>query len=183
VIWTRRLPSSKIPARQRSAIPSRASDVETRKDQAFPSRLLRLQSSVMALFRRYDSEQLVRATSDLTARVQRLETEHAALRARLEGERQLRIVTAHIAAAAQAAVVVGAAVERFAQGMRASLPLGRAGGLARARTAWRYFDGTFMPESEKEAAYFGDYERYAVGGRIRARTARRHPDGTFAPSN
>ena len=46
----------------------------------------------MALFRRYDSEQLARATSDLSARVQRLETQHVALRARLEGERQLRLL-------------------------------------------------------------------------------------------
>lgn len=133
----------------------------------------------MTLFRRYDSEQLVRATSDLTARVQRLELEHAALRARLEGERQLRILAAHIASAAQAAPVIGAAIERFAQAMRAPLPRGRTGGLARARTAWRYFDGTFMPESEKEAAYAEEYERYAKGGRGRAAAAQRAADGTF----
>lgn len=48
----------------------------------------------MALFCRYHREQLVRATSDLSARVQRLETEHAALRARLEGDRQLQVLTA-----------------------------------------------------------------------------------------
>ena len=151
--------------------------------QAFPSRLPRLQSSVMALFRRYDSQQLVRATSDLTARVQRLETEHAALRARLEGERQLRIMTAHIVAAAQAATAIGFAIERFAEAMRSPLPprpRGRAGGLARAKSAWRYFDGTFMPESEKQTAYVEEYERYAVGGRARANRATRNPDGTFA---
>jgi hypothetical protein len=134
----------------------------------------------MALFRRHDSEQSVRATSDLTARVQRLETEQAALRARLEGERQLRLFTMHIAAAAQAAPVIGAAIERFAQAMRVQLPRGHAGGLARAQTAWRYFDGTFMPESEKESAYFEEYERHAAGGRARARSARRLSDGTFA---
>jgi hypothetical protein len=155
------------------------------KAQGFPSHLPRLQSSVMALFRRYDSEQLVRATSDLSARVQRLELEHAALRARLEGESQLRIVTAQIAAAAQAAPAIGAAIERFAEAMRAPLPLvprGRAGGLARAKSAWRYFDGTFRPESEKDAAYLEEYERYAAGGRARAFRAHRHPDGTFASS-
>jgi hypothetical protein len=154
----------------------------TGKTQAFPSRLPRLQSSVMALFRRNDSQQLVRATSDLTARVQRLEIEHAALCARLEGERQLRILTAQIAAAAQAAPAIGAAIERFAEAMRAPLPLvprGRAGGLARAKSAWRYFDGTFMPESEKESAYLEEYERYAAGGRARARSASRFSDGTF----
>jgi hypothetical protein len=136
----------------------------------------------MRLFRRYDSEQLMRATSDLTARVQRLETEHDALRARLEGERQLRVSIAHIATAAQTALVVGAAVERFAEAMRAPLPRlprGRAGGLERAKGAWRYFDGTFMPEAGKREFYLQEYERYAAGGRARARTAHRHSDGTF----
>jgi len=173
------LPSSKILARQRSASFLVPAMWKTGKTQAFPNRPPRLQSSVMALFRRYDSEQLVRATSDLTMRVQRLEVEHAALRARLEGERQLRILTAHIASAAQAAPVIGAAIERFAQAMRAPLPRGRTGGLARARTAWRYFDGTFMPESEKDATYLEEYERYAAGGRKRAASAARHSDGTF----
>ena len=155
----------------------------TGKTEAFPSHLPRLQSSVMALFRRHDNEQLVRATSDLSARVQRLELEHAALRVRLEGERQLRILTAHIASAAQVAPVIEAAIERFAQAMRAPLPRGRTGGLARARTAWRYFDGTFMPESEKEAAYAEEYERYAKGGRARAASASRSGLGSFLPSD
>lgn len=53
---------------------------------------------------------------------------------------------------------------------------------ARASTAWRYFDGTFMPKSEKEAAGFEEYERYAAGGRARAATAARYEDSTFAPS-
>jgi hypothetical protein len=68
----------------------------------------------------------------------------------------------------------------------APLPRGRAGGLARARTAWRYLDGTFMPEAERAVAIeeleLADYERYAAGGRARARTARRSEDGTFARS-
>jgi hypothetical protein len=131
-------------------------------------------------FRRDAIRQLEDATSTLRARVQRLEQEHALLHARLEGERQLRLLTAHIAAAAQAAPVIGAAIDRFAQAVRVPLPRGRAGGLSRAKTAWRYFDGTFMPESEKEAAYFEVYERYAAGGRARARKARREADGTFA---
>ena len=78
------------------------------------------------------------------------------------------------------AAMIGGAIARFAEAMRATLPRGRAGGLARARTAWRYFDGTFMPESEKGAAYLEEYERYAIGGRTRASHARRNPDGTFA---
>jgi hypothetical protein len=71
------------------------------------------------------------------------------------------------------------AVERGFRAMLAPLPLGSAGGLARARTAWRYLDGTFMPESEKEAAYLEEYERYGKGGRARSATAMRASDGTF----
>ena len=70
--------------------------------------------------------------------------------------------------------------------MAAPLPRGKAGGIARARTAWRYLDGTFMPEAERAAAIeefeLADYERYAAGGRARARTAQRVPDGTFLSS-
>jgi hypothetical protein len=55
----------------------------------------------------------------------------------------------------------------------------RAGGLARARIAWRYFDGTFMPESVKDEARISEYERYATGGRARAARAKRATDGTF----
>lgn len=77
--------------------------------------------------------------------------------------------------------VIGDAVEKFAQAMRAPVPRGRAGGLARARSAWRYFDGTFVPESEKLEAYRLEYERYASGGRARAASAYRLADGTFGP--
>jgi hypothetical protein len=48
---------------------------------------------------------------------------------------------------------------------------GRAGGLARARQAWRSLDETFMPESAKQEAYVREYERYAASGRARASTA------------
>jgi len=74
-----------------------------KETQAFPNRRPRLQFSVMALFRRYDSEQFVRATGDLSARVQRLETEHARSRARLQGERRLLASITHIAAAPRTA--------------------------------------------------------------------------------
>lgn len=63
--------------------------------------------------------------------------------------------------------------------MRAPIPRGRAGGIGRARTAWRYFDGTFMPESAKDEALREEYERFAAGGRARAARARRALDGTF----
>lgn len=140
----------------------------------------------MAWFHRHDRQLLERVTSDLSARLQRLEEEQAALRARLEGDRQLRILTAHIAAAAQAAPAIGFAIERFAEAMRAPLPLqprGHAGGLARAQAAWRYSDGTFMPEAERRAAIeefeLAEYERYAAGGRARAASAIRNEEGKF----
>jgi hypothetical protein len=119
------------------------------------------------------------ATSDLLQRIQRLEGEHAELRARLEGERQLRILAAQIVGAAQIAPIIGDAIERFAQAMRAPNPRGRAGGLARARSAWRYFDGTFMPESAKLEARIAEYDRDAAGGRARTARAVRATDGTF----
>lgn len=120
------------------------------------------------------------ATSDLLERIQRLESEHAELRSRVEAERQLRILVAEIVGAAQVTPAIGEAIECFARAMRAPLPRGRAGGLARSRQAWRHFDGTFMPESAKFDALLADYERYAAGGRSRARTASRRADGTFA---
>ena len=122
---------------------------------------------------------LDRTTSDLLERVQQLEREQAELRARLEGEHQLRILSAQIVGAAQIAPLIGEAVEQFAQAMRAPSPRGRAGGVARARSAWRYFDSTFMAESEKLEGHRLEYERYAAGGRARAATAQRLTDGTF----
>jgi hypothetical protein len=131
------------------------------------------------LLNRSDRRASDHATSELLEPIQRLEREHAELRARLDGERQLRTLAAQIVGAAQIASVVGEAIESFAKAMRAPSPRGRAGGLSRARSAWRYFDGTFMPESEKFEAYRLDYERYAGGGRARALNAKRARDGTF----
>jgi hypothetical protein len=74
------------------------------------------------------------------------------------------------------------AAEAVAMGLRAmAAPLrrGKAGGLARARTAWRFLDGTFMPESKKLEACLEAYERQAAGGRARAATAQRSTDGRF----
>jgi len=122
------------------------------------------------------------ATTDLLKRIQRLEREHAEIRAELEGERRVRILAAQIVGAAQMAPVIGDAIERFAQAMRAPNPRGRAGGLARSRRAWRYVDGTFMPESAKTDAQIAEYERYAAGGRARAALASRSIDGTFLPA-
>jgi hypothetical protein len=133
----------------------------------------------MLLLNRRMAKHLVDTTSALLSRVQRLEEEQVELRAQLQGGRQLRLLTAHIASAAQSTEIVGDALEQFAQAMRSPLPRGRAGGLARAGRAWRYFDGTFMPESEKDAAYLEQYERYAAGGRARAALARRDASGRF----
>jgi hypothetical protein len=130
---------------------------------------------------RTDADELRRTTSELLERIQHLESEQSELRAKLEGDRQLRFLIANIMRAALVAPTIGAAVERFAQAMRARLRRGRAGGLARARTAWRYLDGTFMPESAKLEGCLAEYERYAAGGRRRAATADRSSDGKFLP--
>jgi len=135
----------------------------------------------MLLTSRRIRQQLEALTSDLQERLQRLEEEQAELRSQFEGGRQLQILAASIASAAEAAPKIGYAFEKFAMAMRTPLPRGRAGGLARASKAWRYIDGTFMPESNKDEAYRLDYERYAAGGRSRAAFARRGLDGTFLP--
>ena len=76
------------------------------------------------------------------------------------------------------------AIEKGLRGMVAPLPRGKAGGIVRARSAWRYSDGTFMSEDERQTAVEGfalaEYERYAAGGRARAKTATRNSDGSFA---
>jgi len=134
----------------------------------------------MLLRRRHAKPSSDPLTSDIVDRAQRLDREQAELRARPEGERQLRFLAAQIVGAAQVAPVIGGAMEKFAQTMRAPAPRGDAGGLACARSAWRYIDGTFVPESEKYQAYREEYERYAIGGRARAASARRNRDGTFS---
>jgi len=87
--------------------------------------------------------------------------------------------------AAEAAI--GQAIENFARALHRPAPVrGRAGGLPRAREAWRCADGTFMADCDKEAVIaeheIEEYERYAAGGRARAAGAVRRTDGTFAPS-
>lgn len=78
---------------------------------------------------------------------------------------------------------ISEALEKGVRAMAAPLPRGKAGGLARARSAWRYPDGTYIPESEREAAIeqweLAEYERYARGGRRRAAIAQRAANGTF----
>ncbi len=133
----------------------------------------------MLFRRRSDLKKMNARTSEIMERIQRLEAEHFALRAEIGGERHLRFLTAQIVGAAADASIIGSPVQKFAQAMRAPLPRGRAGGMARASSAGRYFDGTFMPPSEKREAYRLDYERFARGGRVRATLGLRGPDGRF----
>jgi len=133
----------------------------------------------MWLSHRDDRWKSEHAPTELLESIQRLEREQAQLRARLEGDRQLRFLAVQIVGAAHVAPVIGSAVEKFAQAMRAPLPRGGAGGLARARTAWRFLDGTFMPASFKFEARLAEYQRYAAGGRARAAKATRASDSTF----
>jgi len=130
-------------------------------------------------------------TSTLNERIQRLSAELAELRARvpLDDPSLVARLAAHVS---RFQAKADRELDRFLFAIRsaaetaASLRVeqdrrGRAGGLARARTAWRYLDGTFMPESEKQEVYRIEYERYAAGGRARAAQAGRAPDGTFLP--
>jgi hypothetical protein len=116
--------------------------------------------------------------ADVTDRLQQVEEECARIR--------FGRMASAISEAAELAMRQGLpAALAIAKGLRAvvaNLPPGKAGGLARARQAWRYSDGTFMPESEKFAAYREEYERHAAGGRARAKVAARATDGTFLPN-
>src|SRR5208337_4210863 len=100
--------------------------------------------------------------------------------------RQFSIFLHELHAAAQLAAQRGSeAACALEAGLRASVaPLarGKAGGLARAQTAWRYADGTFASDSVKREAYLAERERFAAGGRARAARAVRRRDGTFAPA-
>jgi hypothetical protein len=156
-----------------------SSDFDNLKNVSFAITYLSVQSSMSLLFRKRAAQQLIDITSALLERVQRLEVDQADLRAHVGGKHHMRFLTTEIAAAAQIALSIGASTEAVANSLRTPIPRGRAGGLARARKAWRRSDGTFMPESEKYEAYRKEYERYAAGGRARAGGAIRGPDGTF----
>lgn len=133
--------------------------------------------------------ELLSQLSELRERLQRLESESAALRERLAGEAALRAFSTQIVMAAQLASAVGLAIEAFAGAMRVPLIRGRAGGLARARQALlfneRWLNGHFMAHQEREQMddeiARAEYMRYAAGGLARAATAVRASDGTFLP--
>jgi hypothetical protein len=117
--------------------------------------------------------------STILSRLQRLECE--LMNAKLDSFFYQLDIAIHLTL--REGVDAAVAVEKGLRGIAAPLPRGKAGGIARARNAWRYLDGTFMPESEREAALeeseLAEYERYAKGGRRRAATALRAADGTF----
>ena len=74
------------------------------------------------------------------------------------------------------------AARAIAQGLQAAmvpLPRGVAGGLARAKYAWRYDDGTWMSYDDEQRIMLEQHERMSRGGRARAKGAKRAPDGTF----
>jgi hypothetical protein len=62
-------------------------------------------------------QQLEILTSDLRERLQRLEDDQTQLRARFDGERHLRILTASISSETQIAPIIGKAFEDFALAM------------------------------------------------------------------
>jgi len=156
---------------------------------------------------RSNTRALREITSALREQVQRLTTELAELRAqaltrddpdaiaalaarvdeaRLRSQRKLDHLLAGICDAGEAALLLGAALENFAANLRVSGKRGRAGGIARARFAWRYSDGAFMPNEEAERLLeefeLEEYEHHAAGGRARASRARRAADGSFLPA-
>lgn len=124
-------------------------------------------------------QQLARELDELRTnmhvRVQQVEEECARIRL----QRMLREVHKATHLAIRLSLPAARAIEAALRATAAPLPRGKAGGLARARTAWRYTDGTLMPEEEKIEAYREEYERHAAGGRSRASRAPRALDGTF----
>ncbi len=123
------------------------------------------------------AHELIQLRGEMRVRVQQVEEE----RARIRLQRMLREVNKAVHLAIRLGVPAAHAIETALRAAAAPLPCGKAGGLARARWAWRYSDGTFMPESEKIESYRQEYERHAAGGRARATRARRASDGTFLP--
>jgi hypothetical protein len=129
-------------------------------------------------------------TSTLEQRIQQLSAELAELRAHIVPRDDSNLVAVLADRVSRAQVKADHELERFllaihsvaeTAAMHATLSTrrGRAGGLARAPTAWRYLDGTFMPDTEKSEGYRKEYERDAAGGRARAASALRAADGTF----
>ncbi len=130
----------------------------------------RLQQHVQQL-----TDELHELRGDLNNRLQQVEEECARIRL------QRMLGGIHVAAelATRHGVQAALAIAAGLRAVIAPLPPGRAGGLARARRAWRYSDGTFMPESEKLEFYREEYERHAAGGRGRAANAKRNVFGHF----
>jgi hypothetical protein len=113
----------------------------------------------------------------------RLDAEIGATRAELKAARSPRVEPLALEISRELEAAIGQEMENFAR--TTTLVRGRAGGLARAKNAWRYSDGTFMPNGAKEAVIeeykLAEYGRYAAGERSRAARAKRGADGTFLP--
>ena len=143
------------------------------------------------LFNRERELQALRiTTSTLTQRIQQLSEELAKLRAHIPKPDDPNLAAQLAAHLNRAHATVNRQLDRLLEGIRSGAEvaalltrLGRAGSLARARTAWRYLDGTFMPESVRLDAYREEYERHAAGGGARANFAVRNRDGTFRPKS
>jgi len=121
------------------------------------------------------AQELIELRTNMHVRIQQVETECA----RIGLQRILRELHKAAELAVKLGMPAALAIEKGLRSTAAPLPRGKAGGLARARSAWRYDDGTFMPESEKLEAHREKYERHAAGGRVRAARAIRAVDGTF----
>ena len=121
---------------------------------------------------RSDLDKLRTSTS---AKLQQFEEEFAATRLK----RLLSVMhgVAHLQIAQ--GVPAARAIAQGLQAVMAPLPCGVAGGLARAKYAWRYDDGTFMSYDDEEQILSERHERMARGGRARAKGAMRASDGTF----
>src|SRR5262249_15906123 len=135
-------------------------------------------------------QQLSSTLQQQAERIKQLECLHLELLARVEDGHAVSRFSAEVGSAANAALVLGAALECFAAAMRRPLGRGFAGGSARARQAlllherWpngRYMAHTDWEDIEREAAD-AVYMRHAAGGFARAARAARAVDGTFLPS-
>ncbi len=133
----------------------------------------KLQAQIVELDQRL-TERIDQLAGKLDARIQRLE-----LAPKLAHfGRELHAAATFAQQGCRAAHAIQHALRAIGS---APMPRGKPGGTARARTAWRWDDGTFMSDSAKEEANRAEYERFATGGRARAAGAQRAANGTFLP--
>lgn len=181
-----------IQALRASEFPTRETVGKVPKLEALSSLRHGVKSSGMLFTRASELDALRVTTSTLERRIQQLSVELAELRSRVPTLDDPNLIARLAARLSRVHAKADRELDRFLLAIHSAgetaatlsaleARRGRAGGLARARTAWRYNNGTFMPESEKSEAYREEYERFAAGGRARASQARRASDGTFLP--